>query len=596
LYYLLYLTIFFIALYALVYGVYRKPTPINPVFFEFRRTERLKNTIRVWMFLLAGVVVFGQWMRLPFYKYLIQQLADPIAVLANGWGAIHTIGLFFIVAAEIVLIAQWATYLFYAWIGAAHYRLPTAPPLADDPPEVIVLVPACNEDPEIMERSISTVVKLDYPNYRAYLVENSRSDEYKQIAVRIAQKHGLDVLHVPNRGSKAAALNDALPEIRGSAKYMAIFDVDHEVHGDFLKELVPILEADSKLAFVQTPQLYENAEENLITRAAAMQEMLLYDTIMEAKGSYARALCCGSNDLVRIEAVIDVGGWDETTVSEDLATSFLMHLRGWKSLYHRRAFAIGIGPTTLKNYWAQQKRWAEGNTAVAKRIISRLISRRFFSLDLKLHLDYLWSAGYYMSTMALVYLAIVPMLLIIAVRLAAAGPEWIHLSAARPIEWVYLSVYPLYAVAMMFPYVHMRLRGYALRNLSMLQGLLACTMPIYVASVIKGLLRATRTFEITPKKKVSKEKFSIWNRPQPFICFLLLVAGALLFDELLTQRVATFAWVLMLWMFIWTLSASHIFLFALQEKLLPKRSDNAAEETKIATLTNLDVAETEANN
>ena len=92
-------------------------------------------------------------------------------------------------------------------------------------------------------------------------------------------------------------------KVREGAKYMAIFDVDHEVHRDFLKELVPILEADEKLAFVQTPQLYENAEENLITRAAAMQEMLLYDTIMEAKGSYRRALCCGSNDLVRIKAV-----------------------------------------------------------------------------------------------------------------------------------------------------------------------------------------------------------------------------------------------------------------------------------------------------
>ncbi|MBU0692889.1 glycosyltransferase [bacterium] len=593
-YYTLYLIIFFLTLYALVYGVYRKPTPINSVFFEFRRTERLKNTIRVWMFLLGGVVIFGQWMRLPFYKYLFRQLADPVAVLADGWGALHTIGLFLIVAAEIILIAQWSTYLFYAWVGAAHYRLPVSPPLAEDPPEVIVLIPACNEDPEIMERSISTIIKLDYPNYRAYLVENSRTEEYKRIAVELAEKYGLNVVHVANRGSKAAAMNDALPKVRGGAKYMAVFDVDHEVHSDYLKVLVPILEADDKLAFVQTPQLYENAEENLITRAAAMQEMLLYDTIMEAKGSYQRALCCGSNDLVRIEAIVDVGGWDETTVSEDLATSFLMHLRGWKSVYHRRAFAIGIGPTTLKNYWAQQRRWAEGNTAVAKNIIRRLLTYKFYSLDWKLHLDYLWSAGYYISTLALVYLAIVPMLLTIMVRLAAAGSEWMHVSAARPIEWVYLSVYPLYAVAMMFPYVHMRLRGYALRNLAMLQGLLACTMPIYVGSVLKGILKANREFEITPKQAGSGG-FSIWNRPQPFICFLLLGTGAVLFDELLKRSSITFAWILMLWMFIWSMSASHIFIFALQDKLLPKRKPVVLEVSQSSADPEIHVAETEAN-
>lgn len=582
------------ALLALIYGIYRKPTPINSVFFEFRRTERLKNTIRVWMFLLGGVVVFGQWMRLPFYKYLLKQLADPVAVLANGWGALHTVGLFLIVAAEIILIAQWSTYLFYAWVGAAHYRLPVAPPLAADPPEVIVLIPACNEDPEIMERSIASIVKLDYPNYRAYLVENSKTDEYKQIAVKLAEKHGLKVLHVPNRGSKAAALNDALPKVRSGAKYMAIFDVDHEVASDYLRVLVPILEADDKLAFVQTPQLYVNAEENFITRAAAMQEMLLYDTIMEAKGSYSRALCCGSNDLVRIKAIDDVGGWDETTVSEDLATSFLMHLRGWRSVYHRRAFAIGVGPTTLKNYWAQQRRWAEGNTAVAKNILRRLFTYKFFSLDWKLHLDYLWSAGYYIATLALVYLAIFPMLLTVAVRMAAVGTEWMHISASRPIEWVYLSVYPLYAVAMMFPYVHMRLRGYALRNLAMLQGLLACTMPIYVGSVLKGLLTSNRVFEITPKQAV-KSTFSIWSRPQPFIFLVLLTSGALLFDELLSHAAITFAWILMMWMFIWSLSASHIFIFALQDKLLPKRAAETNQDSLNSPQIEINVAETEAN-
>jgi cellulose synthase (UDP-forming) len=519
------------------------------------------------MFLLGGVVIFGQWMRIPFYGYLLRRFSDPIQVWADGWGALHTIGYLLVAIAELMLIAQWATYLVYAWMGAANYRLPVSPALSNDPPEVIVLIPACNEDPEILERSVSTVMKFDYPNYRAYLVENSRTEKHKRIAVELAERYGLSVVHVPNRGSKAAALNEALPKVKGNAKYMAIFDVDHEVHADFLKALVPILEADERLAFVQTPQLYANAEENLITRAAAMQEMLLYDTIMEAKGSYQRALCCGSNDLVRISAIEDVGGWDESTVSEDLATSFLMHLRGWKSVYHRRAFAVGMGPTTLKSYWAQQKRWAEGNTAVAKMILRKMASRQCFSLDWKLHLDYLWSAGYYISTMALAYLAIVPMLLTFAVRLAVAGPEWMQMPTTRPIEWVYLSVYPLYAAAMMFPYVHMRLRGYALRNLVMLQGLLACTIPIYISSVLFGLFWPSSEFGITPKQSAG-EVFSIWSRPQPFIFIALLAAGSVVFDQLMTQRAVSFAWILMAWIFIWTLSASHVFLFAWQNKLL----------------------------
>jgi hypothetical protein len=157
------------------------------------------------------------------------------------------------------------------------------------------------------------------------------------------------------------------------------------------------------------------------------------------------------------------------------------------------------------------------------------------------------------------------MLLTFAVKLALAGPEWMQIPATRPIEWVYLSVYPLYAVAMMFPYVHMRLRGYALRNLVALQGLLACTLPIYISSVLLGLFRSSREFKITPKQSVG-EVSSIWNRPQPYVFFVLLATGSIIFDQLLSQRAVSFAWILMVWMYIWSLSASHIFIFAWQSK------------------------------
>jgi cellulose synthase (UDP-forming) len=157
--------------------------------------------------------------------------------------------------------------------------------------------------------------------------------------MQLAGKYGVEVLHIRNRGHKAGALNDALKQLGSHAPYLAVVDADQRVEPDFLKDIVPLLEADAKVAFVQTTQLYENADETWLCRAAAQQETILYDTILEAKGALGRALCCGTNFVMRMKALEDVGGWDERTVSEDLCTSYLMHRRGWKSLFVRRAAA-----------------------------------------------------------------------------------------------------------------------------------------------------------------------------------------------------------------------------------------------------------------
>jgi cellulose synthase (UDP-forming) len=350
------------------------------------------------------------------------------------------------------------------------------------------------------------------------------------------------------------------------------------------------MERDQRVAFVQTPQLYENAELNSTTRAAAMQEMLLYDSIMESKGSYGHALCCGSNFVIRIAALDDVGGWDEETVSEDLATSYKIHLNGWTSIYHRRAFAIGMGPATLTSYWKQQKRWASGNTAVAVKIIKDIFTRKPNHGRALTRLDYLWSAGYYMTTLALAAMATIPMVLMIAVKFAIGGAEWYSAEHTRPLEWVYLSVYPLYATVMLFPYVHMRLRGYRIRSLMLLQGLLANTITIYIGSVMKGLISGAKFFVVVPKTG-SEPGRHILKSPQTYIFAVLLIIGSLIVDMILKVNPAPFVWILLFWTYFYTLSFAHFFIFAKnsQEFQPDSESQDLADDDHQASLERLTV-------
>jgi len=556
---------------------YKPRTEINTVFDQYRRTDSLRRTVTAWFVVMAVVFVFVQGLRVPFVKYVMGRLVDTATFQTTGWEPVHVLGLVLLLGCEFVVLTHWMIYIYYCWRATHRYTLPPTFPLGENPPEVLILIACCDEDAQVLERSLRSVRAHDYPNFRAYLVENSRSPEKKAECTAVAERLGVAVHHVPNRGHKAGALNDALPQLRGKAKYVGVFDVDHEIKPEMLRELVPLLERDEGLAFVQTPQLYANAEETWTTRAAAMQEMLLYDSVMEAKGANELALCCGSNLVMRIEALDSVGGWDEETVSEDLMTSFWMHAKGWRSLYHRKAFAVGMGPTTVYGYWKQQRRWATGNTSVAKIVLKNMLGGQ--RVPFKLGVEYLWSSGYYLITLALAYLATMPMLLLLFVRFGVGGADWYLQPEMRPIDWVYVSVYPLYITVALFPYVHMRLRGYSLRNLVLLQGLLANTIPVYVSSVIKGLWKDVKLFEIAPKRAMNLHR-PFWKTPQSYIFVALILTGGLLFHMTRTENVATFVYVLLFWTFLYTISFAHFFIFTVESRRVVEQE--RAEDLKAA--------------
>jgi cellulose synthase (UDP-forming) len=561
---------------ALLIGFgYRRPGEINRVFADYLRPPRLKRTIAFWMAGIAAVFLFVQWLRYPYYAEFAARLVR-LQLGRNSVGEVLTVcGMGIALLCELLVITHWSVYLVYCWIGVTRFHQPQAKPLAGKFPKVVVLITSCNEEPEVLRRSLSTVNGMRYPNKQIFLLENSRDLGLKAHAAQLAGEYGIEVLHIRNRGHKAGAMNDALAQLDSDAPYLAVIDADQRVEPEFLEEIVPLLEEDAKLAFVQTSQLYENADETWLCRAAAQQETLLYDTIMEAKGALNRALCCGTNFVMRMAALKDVGGWDERTVSEDLCTSYLLHRHGWKSQYVRKAYGWGLGPINLAGYWKQQRRWASGNTAVAHLVLKDYFSRKPARLSFRLAAEYMWSAGYYITALALAVLATLPMLLMASSYVQTPQLFQPRGEILRP-EWLFLSVYPLYAMVMLFPYVNMRLRGYPVRNLVMLQGLLAITIPVYLQSALRGFFQGSTFFEIAPKKLVV-ERIRLWTTPQTYVMAGMLITGSWLTQTVAHNLLSSVAWIALFWTFLYTLSFGHFFIFAVENRRLLKRLSSAAK-------------------
>src|SRR5690606_5665871 len=172
------------------------------------------------------------------------------------------------------------------------------------------------------------------------------------------------------------------------------------------------------VAFVQTPQYYANASGNRVAQAAWSQQSLFFGPIAQGKDARQAMFCCGTNVVFRRDALADIGGSPEGSVTEDFELSIDLHERGWSSAYVPRVLANGLGPEDLGAYVSQQHRWARGCVGALGRVLRS-------TLPVRTKLQYLLSAGYFLTGWTvLVYLSM-PVIRILtgAQPIAGAGAD-----------------------------------------------------------------------------------------------------------------------------------------------------------------------------
>lgn len=380
-----------------------------------------------------------------------------------------------------------------------------------DEPSVAILVAARHEPKGVLKSTFVTINAMNYKNKQVYLLDDSSQEEYKKEAEELSGEFDLKLFRRKiQHGAKAGIVNDCLKTL--SQDYVAIFDADQNPMPDFLNAVIPILEQDTKLGFVQTPQFYSNIEESSISRAAAFQQAVFYEYICEGKNTENAMFCCGTNIVFRRKALMDVGGLDESTVTEDFATSVKMHAKGWKSLYYPHVCAFGMGPVNLNGYFKQQFRWATGTVSVFKKLIWRFLTKPF-SLRPIQWWEYILSSSYYLVGLAFFCLMICPVIyLLFKVPSFFAKPE-VYFLAFMP--YITLSVAVFYTV--------LGTRNYKIKDLFLGQLLAASTFSVYIRGAISALLGFKTTFGITEKVKGRALPYlRLW--PQLIMIYLNFIA------------------------------------------------------------------------
>jgi cellulose synthase (UDP-forming) len=550
---------------------YKHAGAVNDNFNRPDRSSALKNITRGSIVFSITVFVLIQFVRFRIYYELRN---------AGGF-ARHNLIFFLecilftiLLFAELLVMAQLLGNLFYSWLSVSRYRAIPIQPLKGKAPAVAVLVPTCNEDPDVLIRSISSVSRLDYPNLQAVIIENSRDARSKQAAHQIADQYGVPILDAENRGTKASALNAAEALLKDGIQYLAVFDADQRVETQMISDLIPLFEENPRLGWVQTAQLYES-DGSLLNCAVSQTSMQSYDNLLEAFSVLGCTFCYGTNFIIRREALKEVGGWDVnagTALTEDLSTSFLLHQLGWQSLYVRRAYAEGIAPPTLEAFWRQQRRWATGTTYLFLKFVKYFLGGKLRRTRLPVLTAYAVALSYYTSLLALSLLVAWPTLILISYLFS---PYLFVATTTLPssqgelstVVRLFTSLYPFYVLAAFFPYVNMKLRGYRVRNMLLVQSLLILSAPEYIKGVRDAFFnRLPASFTVTEKTAGTNAR----NRPlflmPQFYTFLVLVLTGAMMAHLVAMTPSNYVmWIILFWLFMNSVSLGHLFIFKYEE-------------------------------
>jgi len=469
----------------------------------------------------------------------------------------------FLLFAEFFIITQGVGYLSEVITVFLKYKdpeedRPEVPKLKTNP-YVDILIPSYHEPLSVIEDTIIGCYNLTYKNKKIFLLDDSKYDEkdlelkkYKDDVEELCKKYKINLFRRKWRGAKAGIINDYLAFIQGvknedfkfnsfedniekqkqaleKPKYIVILDADQNPYPNFVEPLVAMSEQDEKLAFIQTPQYYTNFQKNKIAYSAALQQVVFFEYICVGKGIKEAIFCCGSNVLLRTDALIEIGGFDEKSVTEDSATSLYFHMKGWKTKYYNKVGVFGMGPEDLANYFKQQYRWALGSIDLFKTVVINLIKHPT-KLNFIKWWEYLISTSFYFSSLVYIILWICPILYLLF------GIPSFFASAT-----VYGVVFlPYFVLSMTVFYWSLKKRHYKGSDIFKGQALLWITFPVFIKAAIYGLIGKKKKFEVTSKLGAQIYPFSKLLPQIIFglICFFSVIWGL---NRLYYERYHVFA-------------------------------------------------------
>jgi hypothetical protein len=263
------------------------------------------------------------------------------------------------------------------WLHLRHRTDPRpAPRPLDSLPMVTVQLPIFNER-YVVRRLVEAVAALDYPRDRLEIqvLDDSTDETSETVAAVVAGlgARGIEVIHrrrASREGFKAGALAEGLSACRG--EFVAVFDADFVPPTDFLLRVLPHFAPG--VAVVQTRWGHLNRSFSALTVAQALGMDGHFGVEQSARAWSGLFLNFnGTAGVWRKAAIVDAGGWQPDTLTEDLDLSYRAQLRGWRIVYRPEIVCPAELPVVVTGFKSQQRRWAKGSIQTARKLLPAVV-------------------------------------------------------------------------------------------------------------------------------------------------------------------------------------------------------------------------------
>jgi len=447
-------------------------------------SSKVLSTTTIFLFAAPLVIfLYGSFVFNPanadnILLYVIQVIADVISIMA--------------------LLGLWVTVLLDVIVESHHrsHRVIANSFLIEKQPTVDVFITTAGEPIDIIRKTVTAAVFMEYP-HETFVLDDGQSDAVKSLAYQL----GVQYVSRNNRlHAKAGNVNNGLRH--GRSEFFAIFDADQVPKKDFIINLLPYMN-NAKLAMVQSPQYFANTHSFIAAGTSQAQEVF-YKYVCPAKNISNSAFCVGTNMIFRRSAIDEIGGIAENN-SEDIWTSYLLHEKGWHTLFVNEILAIGEAPATIVSYFKQQRRWAKGG-------LDMLLNNnplRSKKLNLDQRMQYFISNTYFLVGISILAYLMFPILyLLFGVKPLNTDDGW---------SWA-LHYIPYFALYYMLSWLFLG-RLY----LATLSTAVASFYP-YILALFSVVFETEQEWVATTSKKAHEDVFMKWVWPHVFIIILSLLS------------------------------------------------------------------------
>jgi cellulose synthase/poly-beta-1,6-N-acetylglucosamine synthase-like glycosyltransferase len=312
--------------------------------------------------------------------------------ITSGLGPLGTAGGLVLWALEVVAAVMACVYLWELCdaLGTEHWRrrvsLKATSELAaaslrrpdEELPFVSLHVPAHNEPPEMVIETLKSLQRIDYPHFEVIAIDDNTDDEATWRPLeQWCSANDVTFVHLADwPGYKSGALNYAVGEaMNPAAEIIGVVDSDYQIDPGFLRRCVPLFD-DPKVGCIQAPQDYRDWTVSPYLRRLYYSYKYFFAVSQPSRNERDGAIFAGTMGLIRREALIRVGGWDEWCITEDAELSLRLLRAGWSGLHVDASMGRGVMPLTFEALKSQRYRWCFGGIQILRMHLASMLPGR----------------------------------------------------------------------------------------------------------------------------------------------------------------------------------------------------------------------------